>query len=345
MAIKEAILQENLGKEVRCLVCERKCVIPEDKTGFCKTRKNIKGKIYTLVYGEISSLNANPIEKKPLYHFFPGSKALTVGTWGCNFTCPWCQNYEISKFPEKIGQGIYLSPEKFIELVKIYNCQGTSISFNEPTLLLEYSIDVFKLAKFYGYYNTYVTNGYMTEQALNLLIEAGLDGMNIDIKGNKEVVAHYCGVDVEKIWRNAKIAKKKGVWVEITTLVIPGINDSEDILRGIAKRIKNELGKDTPWHINRYFPAYKFEWEVYIPPTPIKTLEKARNLGKEEGLEYVYCGNVPGHPFENTYCPECNFLLIRRYALKLIEYNLSFNKECPNCKRKIPIINTIRSKQ
>lgn len=339
MAIKEAILQENLGKEVRCLTCERKCVISEDKTGFCKTRKNIKGKIYTLVYGEISSLSANPIEKKPLYHFFPGSKALTIGTWGCNFTCPWCQNYEISKFPEKIGTGIYLSPEKFIELIKIYNCQGTSISFNEPTLLLEYSIDVFRLAKSYGYYNTYVTNGYMTEEALNLLIEAGLDSMNIDIKGDKEAVARYCGADVEKVWRNAKIAKEKGVWVEITTLVIPGINDDENVLRGIAKRIKNELGKDTPWHVNRYFPAYKFEWEVYVSPTPIKTLEKAITIGKEEGLEYVYCGNVPGHPFENTYCPECNFLLIKRYALKVIEYNLSSNNKCPNCGKDIPIIN------
>ncbi len=338
MAFKEAILQESLGQEVRCLTCEKKCIISEGATGFCKTRKNIGGKIYTLVYGEISSLSANPIEKKPFYHFFPGSKALTVGTWGCNFTCPWCQNYEISKFPEKIGKGIYLSPEKFIELIKIYNCQGTSISFNEPTLLLEYSLDVFKLAKYYGYYNTYVTNGYMTEKALFLLIEAGLDAMNIDIKGDERVVAHYCGADVEKIWRNARIAKEKGIWIEITTLIIPGVNDSEEILRNIAKRIKNELGKDTPWHVNRYFPAYKFEWESYHPPTSLETLEKARYIGKDEGLEYVYCGNVPGHFFENTYCPKCNFLLIKRYALRVLEYKLTFDNKCPQCGKKIPII-------
>ncbi|MCX8042394.1 MAG: AmmeMemoRadiSam system radical SAM enzyme [Thermodesulfobacteriaceae bacterium] len=338
MAIKEALLQESLGKEAKCLTCERKCVIPEGAIGFCKTRKNIGGKIYTLVYGEISSLSANPIEKKPLYHFFPGSKALTVGTWGCNFTCPWCQNYEISKFPERIGKGLYLSPEKFIELVKKYHCQGTSISFNEPTLLLEYAIEVFKLAKSHGYYNTYVTNGYMTEEALVLLIEAGLGAANIDIKGDKETVTRYCGADVEKVWRKAKIAKEKGVWIEITTLLIPGINDDEKTLRSIAQRIKNELGKETPWHVNRYFPAYQFEWDFYVPPTPIETLERARSIGKEEGLEYVYCGNVPGHPFENTYCPKCNFLLIKRYALNLLEYNL-VNKRCPNCKKEIPIIN------
>lgn len=338
MAIKEVILQESLGKEVRCLTCERKCIIPENAMGFCKTRKNISGKLYTLVYGEISSLSANPIEKKPLYHFFPGTKALTVGTWGCNFTCPWCQNYEISKFPEKIGEGIYISPEKFIKLVKELKCQGTSISFNEPSLLLEYSIDVFKLAKSCGYYNTYVTNGYMTKEALFLLIEAGLDAMNIDIKGNKEKVAKYCGADLEKVWRNAKIAKEKGIWIEITTLVIPGINDDEDTLRTIARRIKDELGENTPWHVNRYFPAYKFEWEVYVPPTPVETLEKARFIGKEEGLEYVYCGNIPGHPFENTYCPKCNFLLIKRFALSMIEYNISPEKRCPNCGKRIPII-------
>lgn len=342
MALKEALLQKKIGKDTQCLTCERRCIIPENTTGFCKTRKNIEGKIYTLVYGEIASLSANPIEKKPLYHFFPGTKALTIGTWGCNFVCPWCQNYEISKFPELIGQGIYLSPERFIELLKVYNCKGTSISFNEPTLLLEYALEVFTLARSYGYYNTYVTNGYMTKEALLLLIEAGLDAMNIDIKGDKKAVAYYCGAEVEKVWRNAQIAKERGVWIEITTLVIPGINEDEKTLRNIARRIKLELGHETPWHINRYFPAYRFEKEVYIPPTPIEVLEKGRRIGKEEGLKYVYCGNVPGSPYENTYCPNCNFLLIKRYALKLIENNLTSEKKCPNCGEKIPVIDSLQ---
>ena len=341
MRIKEAILQENLNGKIRCLTCERKCTISENSTGFCKTRKNINGKIYTLVYGEISSLSANPIEKKPFHHFWPGSIALTAGTWSCNFDCPWCQNHEISKSPEMIGMGEYISPEKFIELMKKLKCQGTSFSFNEPTLLLEYAIDVFKIAKSQGYYNTYVTNGYMTKEALMLLIDAGLDAMNIDIKGDKEAVEKYCKADVEKVWRNAKIAKENGIWIEITTLVIPGVNDEETILRNIAKRIKIELGPDTPWHITRYYPAYKFLSEIYVPPTPIKTLEKAIIIGKEEGLNYVYCGNVPGHPFENTYCPKCNSLLIKRFGLKLLECYLSEDKKCPNCKEKIPIIGKI----
>uniref|UniRef100_A0A7C4P088 AmmeMemoRadiSam system radical SAM enzyme n=1 Tax=Thermodesulfobacterium geofontis TaxID=1295609 RepID=A0A7C4P088_9BACT len=338
MRIKEALLQERLNGEVKCLTCERKCIISEGATGFCKTRKNIGGKLYTLVYGEISSLSANPIEKKPLYHFWPGTLALTVGTWSCNFTCPWCQNYEISKAPEMIGKGTYISPENFIEIMKKLNCQGTSISFNEPTLLLEYAVDVFKLAKSYGYYNTYVTNGYMSEKALELLIEAGLDGMNIDIKGDKKVVKLYCNADVEKVWRNAKIAKEKGVWVEITTLVIPGVNDDINILKEIAKRIKDELGEETPWHVNRYFPAYEFYRKIYVPPTPIKTLEEGIEIGKDIGLKYVYCGNVPGHKFENTYCPDCGTLLIKRYALSVLEYNISKDKRCPNCKKKIPIV-------
>lgn len=339
MKLKKALLQEVVEDDkVRCLTCEKRCIIPENELGFCKTRKNIGGELYTLIYGEISSISANPIEKKPLYHFFPGTKALTVGSWGCNFTCPWCQNYEISKFPEKIGQGIYISPEKFIELVQEYKCAGTSISFNEPTLLLEYSIDVFKLARKKGFYNTYVTNGYMTEEALDLLIEAGLDAMNIDIKGEDKIVQKYCGAEVEKVWRNAKKAKNKGVWIEITTLVIPGINDDEKTLRSIAQRIREELGKDTPWHVNRYYPAYKFEWEVYVPPTPVKTLEKAIKIGKEEGLEYVYCGNVLGHPLESTYCPECKSLLIKRYGLKLTKNNLGKDKKCPQCGKEIPII-------
>jgi pyruvate formate lyase activating enzyme len=197
-----------------------------------------------------------------------------------NFTCPWCQNYEISKAPEMIGKGTYISPENFIEIMKKLNCQGTSISFNEPTLLLEYAVDVFKLAKSYGYYNTYVTNGYMSEKALKLLIEAGLDGMNIDIKGDKKVVKLYCNADVGKVWRNAKIAKEKG----------------------------------------------------------IKTLEEGIEIGKDIGLKYVYCGNVPGHKFENTYCPDCGTLLIKRYALSVLEYNISKDKRCPNCKKEIPIV-------
>jgi len=335
---REALLCESFGDKVQCHTCERHCIISEGETGFCATRKNIGGILCTLEYGDISSISANPIEKKPLFHFYPGTRALTIGSWSCNFTCPWCQNYEISKSPQNIGQGRYISPAAFIALVRRYNCQGTSVSFNEPTLLLEYSLDIFELARNEGYYNTYVTNGYMTKQALELLVAHGLNAMNIDIKGEAETVRRFCTADVDVVWRNAVWAKGQGVWVELTTLVIPGVNDSDDGLRRIAQRIKGELGNAVPWHLTGYYPAYKFRNQSYAPPTPLSTLERARNIGIAEGLRFVYIGNVPGHPYENTYCPNCQHSLIERYGFSLTRYSVSPDRHCPYCGEEIPII-------
>jgi pyruvate formate lyase activating enzyme len=336
--IREALLYEKLEEGVRCDTCERHCKIGPGKSGFCSTRKNIDGKLYTLEYGDISSISANPIEKKPLFHFRPGSRALTVGTFSCNFTCPWCQNYRISKSSPLEERGEDISPEEFLKLMKRYNCQGTSMSFNEPTLLFEYSLEIFVLTRREGYYNTFVTNGYVTSEALGLLIDHGLDAMNVDIKGSAEVVKKYCDADVEMVWRNAREAKKRGVHIEITTLIIPGVNDDEVCLRGISSRIREDLGKSTPWHVTRYQPAYKFETELYVPPTDIKTLERAREIGQREGLKYIYLGNVPGHPYENTYCPKCGEELIRRYIFDIMKISLTQDKRCPKCGEEIPII-------
>ena len=336
--VKEALLYKSLGNKVQCHTCERRCLITEGETGFCATRKNINGRLYTLEYGDISSIGANPIEKKPFFHFYPGTKALTIGSWSCNFTCPWCQNCDISKSPQNIGQGQYIKPERFIELVRKYHCRGTSVSFNEPTLLFEYSLDIFELAKHEGYYNTYVTNGYMTVPALDMLAAHGLDAMNIDIKGEAEAVRRFCAADVNIVWRNAAWAKGRGVWVELTTLIMPGVNDTEDGLNRMARRIKSELGNDIPWHMTRYYPAYKFRDESYVPPTPLSTLETARGIGIAEGLKYVYIGNMPGHPYENTYCPRCQHCLIERYGFNITRYNISPDKHCPYCGEEIPII-------
>jgi pyruvate formate lyase activating enzyme len=336
--IREALFYEPVGDKVCCHTCERHCLIAQGEVGFCATRQNIGGRLYTLEYGDISSISANPIEKKPLFHFYPGTKALTIGSWSCNFTCPWCQNYDISKSPQNIGRGRYISPTAFIELVAKYHCQGTSVSFNEPTLLLEYSLDIFTLARDKGYYNTYVTNGYMTQQALERLVAQGLDAMNIDIKGEAEAVRRFCTADVNLVWRNAAWAKEKGVWVELTTLLIPGVNDSADGLSRIARRIKKELGDDTPWHLTSYYPAYKFASEPYVSSTPLPTLERAREIAREEGIKYVYIGNVPGHPCENTYCPGCGQSLIERYSFSIIKYNITRDKRCPYCGEEIPII-------
>lgn len=326
--LREALLQERTGGKVRCNVCERRCAIVPGGLGWCRTRQNRDGTLVTLIYGAVSSLEANPIEKKPFYHFYPGTFALTSGSWSCNFGCPWCQNWSISKTPPQ-GQGEYISAERFVELTEEYGCQGTSISFNEPTLSLEWSLDVFRLARERGLYNTYVTNGYMTPEALALLIDAGLDAMNIDIKGDAAAVKKHCkGIDVEKVWAICKLARSRGVHIEVTTLVIPTVNDTDTTLRGIAERIASDLGPEVPWHISRYYPAYRFT----EPHTPLHTLEHAWQIGKEAGLDFVYLGNVPGHSHDNTYCPGCGALLIRRRGFDVLQ-NAVRDRRCPKCGR------------
>lgn len=332
--VRRALLGEELpDKRVRCNLCERRCKLAPGALGFCKTRKNIGGKLYTLVYGDISSISANPIEKKPFYHFWPGSVALTIGTWSCDLTCPWCQNWHISKSPPNPKLANYLSPEEFVAQALRERCQGTSISFNEPTLLFEYSLDVFRLARKQELYNTYVTNGHMTLEALRMFHGAGLDAMCIDAKGDAAAVRKYCGGDIEVVWRNVREAKKLGMHVEVVNLIIPGINDRDEQLRELAKRHLREAGKQTPLHFTAYYPAYKFD----APPTPVATLERARDMAVSEGIEFVYLGNVPGHRYENTYCPGCGELLIERRGLELVEARLA-NGRCPSCGREIPII-------
>ncbi|MHA1379999.1 MAG: AmmeMemoRadiSam system radical SAM enzyme [Candidatus Helarchaeota archaeon] len=333
--IKKALLFNTEGDKIRCLTCEHRCILKKGQTGKCKTRQNLDGIMYTLIYGDISSISLNPIEKKPFFHFYPNSRALTIGSYSCNFDCPWCQNYEISKRQPIIESCNYISPEKIVKIAINRNAHGISYSFNEPTLLLEHSLETFRAAKKNNLYTNYVTNGYMTLNALKLLIESGLDAMNIDIKGNVQTVKKYCGADVDKVFRNAKYAVEKEIHVEITTLVITEVNDDDHTLRKIASRILRDLGEKTPWHVTRYFPQYKFN----NPPTPIKTLEKARKIGFEEGLLYVYIGNVLGHSGENTYCPNCGKLLIERNIFDVTKNNLTKNNTCPNCGFKIQLIN------
>jgi pyruvate formate lyase activating enzyme len=328
--VREALLQECVGGKVRCNVCERRCLVVPGGQGWCRTRRNRDGRLVTTIYGAVSSLSANPIEKKPFYHFHPGTHALTAGSWSCNFGCPWCQNHPISKTP--FGHCDYVSPERFIALCRETFCQGASISFNEPTLSLEWSLDAFRLARAGGLYNTYVTNGYMTPEALRLLVETGLDAMNVDIKGDPAAVRRFCkGVDVEKVWSLCRLAHASGVHVEITTLVIPSVNDSEATLRGIAGRIAAELGGDVPWHVSGYLPAYRFT----APPTPRRTLERAWEIGKEAGLSFVYVGNLPGHRLEHTACPKCGELLIKRLGFE-VTLNAMRAGCCPACGYRLP---------
>jgi pyruvate formate lyase activating enzyme len=279
------------------------------------------------------------MEKKPFYHFWPGSYALTIGSWSCNSACAWCQNYHISKVPPDPSRSEYLTPERFVELVERYGCNATSISFNEPTLSFEWSIDVFELARARGFRNTFVTNAYMSLEALKRLRDAGLDALCIDVKGDAEAVRKYCGLDVEVVWRNVREARRSGMHVEIVNLIIPGVNDREGQIRELVERHLREAGREAPLHFTAYYPAYRFD----APPTPVSRLERARKLAVSEGVCFAYIGNVPGHPYENTYCPDCGELLIERYGFEVLKNKIESGK-CPKCKVKIPIVGKIRAR-
>jgi pyruvate formate lyase activating enzyme len=334
-SVSESRLYQKVDKDnVRCLLCHRNCIIAENRVGFCKTRKNIGGRLYTLVYGDISSISVNPIEKKPFYHFHPGSEALTVGTWSCNFTCPWCQNFMLSKVEPDPTRAVHIPPEELVRKACVLRCKGTSFSFNEPTLLFEYALDVFPLAHKRGLYNTYVSNGYMTREALEALAAAGLDAIKFDIKGTSDVVKKYCGADIEHIWDNVRLARELGLHIELVNLIIPGLNDGENMLKEVIRNALNYGGEYTPLHFTRFFPSYKL---IDREPTPISTLERAYELAKRVGLKYVYLGNVPGHQYESTYCHNCGTLLIDRAGFEIFKYNLNKGR-CLKCNTKIPIV-------
>jgi len=335
-SVREATLYEKLrNHKVKCGLCERRCVIHPGNRGFCKTRLNMDGALLTLIYGDLSALESRPIEIKPFFHFWPGSTALTFSTWSCNFDCVWCQNHHLSKAePNPTKSSHFFHPEKIVNLALHQQDDGLCASFQEPTLLTEWVLPVFRLGSDKGRYSCYVSNGYMTLEALKLLKEAGMTGLKIDVKGDKETYKKYCGgADVEKVWRNAKEAKKMGFHVEIVNLVVPGVNDDEECLRWIIKNHLKTLGAEAPLHFTRYNPAYKFS----SPSTKVEVLEKAYNMARKEGLTYPYLGNVQGHKYENTYCPNCGDMLIQRYGYTITLYKVTEDKKCSKCGQLIPI--------
>ncbi|HIH62501.1 MAG TPA: AmmeMemoRadiSam system radical SAM enzyme [Methanobacteriales archaeon] len=324
--MKTSPFYKNINEKIQCTLCERRCKLSNKEYGTCNVRFNKNGKLYTLTYGRLSAIESRPIEIKPFYHYWPGSTSLTIATYSCNFSCPWCQNYHISR---SLPSGPYTPPEAVIKKALINHDKGLCISFQEPTLLTEYAIDLFQLGRKHDLYACYVSNGYMTLEALMALVEAGLTGLNIDIKGGEEVYEKYCGgVDVYKVWRNVKKALENGVHVEIINLVITGVN--EDDIDWVIENHLKFAGEDTPLHFTRYYPAYKFT----NPPTSIEVLEEAVQKAQKAGINYVYIGNVPGHKFEHTYCPRCKSLLIKRSSYRIIDYRIRDNR-CPECGKKI----------
>jgi pyruvate formate lyase activating enzyme len=331
---KETYLYRNIkDNKVECLTCQRRCVISEGKKGWCYTRVNREGKLYSLIYGEVSSLSINPIEKKPVFHFFPGSRWLSLGSFGCNFRCPGCQNWKTAHWKEGAMYSLYLPPEESVTKAKVAGCIGISWTFNEPALWFEYTLDSAKYARYQGLFTNYVTNGYMTEEALDA-IAPFLDVYRVDIKGFSEKTYQRIGhiKDYRKILETTKKAKEHKMHVEVVTNIIPMINDDEKELRGIASWIRNSLGPETPWHVTRFHPHLELK---HLSPTPIHVLERAWSIGKEEGLWYVYVGNVLGHQRENTYCHTCGELLVERYVFDIVTNRIK-NGKCSHCGSTIP---------
>jgi len=330
--MKEAYLYKKLpDKKVQCQNCAHYCMIEQGKRGICGVRENKEGRLYSLVYGKAAAINVDPIEKKPFFHFLPSTYSLSVATVGCNFRCLYCQNWDISQGPKpknSIPAGQEISPQEIVKMALENNTPSISYTYTEPTVFLEYALDTMKIAKKAGLKNNWVTNGFMSEEALNLIVPY-LNAANIDLKGfTEEFYQKICGAQLKPVLETLKRMKKKKIWIEVTTLVIPTLNDDEKTFKGIANFIKKELSKETPWHVTQF--SGRISWQLKdLQDTPVETLEKAYQIGKKAGLKYVYTGNVPGLPSEDTFCPKCGALAIDR--MNYIIHRYDKNGKCPKC--------------
>jgi pyruvate formate lyase activating enzyme len=327
--IKEALLYEKKdGLSVHCCLCNHHCKISDSEFGFCRVRENREGKLYTHAYGEVVAANNDPIEKKPLYHFLPGSRTFSIATAGCNFHCGFCQNWQISQAPIQKGMDLNnarLLPEDVVDHALSQHCKSISYTYTEPTIFFEYALETSRIAKESKLKNIMVTNGYMTLDAINM-IAPYLDACNVDLKAfNDDFYNKTCHGHLKPVLRSIKEIKKLGIWVEITTLIIPDQNDSENELTAIAQFIAG-LDVNIPWHISRFHPDYEFSDGI---STPIDTMVNTREIGKSAGLKYIYKGNVLGDVAE-TQCAKCGTPLVRRNGF-FVDMNRIKNSACPSC--------------
>ncbi|MEE8432313.1 MAG: AmmeMemoRadiSam system radical SAM enzyme [Candidatus Desulfatibia sp.] len=327
----EAYLYEPLeNQQVKCNLCNHRCVIKDGRRGLCNVRENQEGTLKTLVYGRLISQAVDPIEKKPLYHFYPGSLSYSVATVGCNFRCRFCQNADIAQMPtEQKGliMGNYCTPEEVVNQTVQAGCQSISYTYTEPTVYFEFAFETAKLASAKGIQNIFVTNGYMTAEALHM-INPYLDAANVDLKAfTEDFYKTYCGARLKHVKESLILMKSLGIFVEVTTLLIPGLNDDKKELEDLAAFVADDLGSETPWHISRFHPTYKL---TDRPSTPVATLIAAREIGIKAGLKYVYLGNVPGEGGEKTFCYQCGKILIDRWGFHVKE-NLIKDGLCTHC--------------
>ena len=338
---REALLYDRLqGGAVRCRVCQWECRIPEGKLGVCRTRLNEGGTLYTLIYGETSSVAVDPIEKKPLFHFHPGSRVFSLGTWGCNFHCKHCQNWQISYARPGDGgwvvrgayrgRGEQMTPAETVAAARRYGCAGIAWTYNEPAIWLEHTLESARLAREAGLYTVYVTNGYASQAALDA-IGPYLDAYRVDVKGFGDRLYRELArvARPEGILRMAERARHRwGMHVEVVTNVIPTMNDDPGQLAAIAEWIRDALGPETPWHVTRFFPHAEMR---HLPPTPVATIMAAREIGLRSGLRFVYVGNLAGGDAENSYCPSCGRLAVRRAGFRAEPVGVAPGGRCRHC--------------
>jgi pyruvate formate lyase activating enzyme len=327
----EAYLYERLEEnKVRCGLCSHRCVIKDGRRGICNVRENEAGILKTLVYGKLIARHIDPIEKKPLFHFLPGTLSYSIATVGCNFKCRFCQNADIAQMPSD-GKGTILgtgcTPGEVVDAAQRGGCRSIAYTYTEPTVFFEFAYETAKLAHDKGIRNVFVTNGYMTAAALEM-IAPYLDAANVDLKAFSDTYyKELCGAGLKQVQATLKLMKSLGIFVEVTTLIVPGLNDDPSELKDLASFIVQGLGPETPWHISRFHPTYKL---TDRSSTPVQTLTMAREIGLKAGLKYVYTGNVPGNAAENTFCYSCGETVIERWGFQVGNLQLK-NGRCTKC--------------
>jgi pyruvate formate lyase activating enzyme len=331
----EALLYTALDNDaVRCALCAHRCKIAVGNRGICQVRENRDGQLVSLVYGKLIAQHVDPIEKKPIFHMLPGSRAYSIATVGCNFNCRFCQNADIAQMPSDhqgsiVGRAV--APEAVVADARANACDSIAYTYTEPTVFFEFALDVARLAQAAGLRNIFVTNGYMTAEALEMVLPV-LDAANVDLKSfSDDFYKDVCGARLAPVKNTLKRMKEGGILVEVTTLLIPGLNDSPEELNAIARFLAEDLGPETPWHISRFHPTYRM---TDRPDTPVKTLNLAREIGLAAGLRYVYIGNVPGSGGENTICPDCGNIVINRFHYRS-RTNLIDTNHCAYCHQMI----------
>ena len=337
--MQPANFYKKLGSQaVQCQLCHHFCLIKNNEVGICRVRKNQTGQLFSLVYGYPAAINLDPIEKKPLYHFQPASFSYSLGTYGCNFRCDNCQNWDISqnqKIEKLVNQLTFYSPETIVEQAKLNDCSSISYTYNEPTIFTEYALEIMKLARGQNLKNVWVSNGFMSKDCLTATAPL-LDAINVDLKSmDQDFYQKNCGARLEPVLENLKAIKTAGIHLEITTLVIPTLTDELEMIKRIADFIVNELASDVPWHLSRFSAAISWKLKK-LPDTPAENLFSFYEIGKAAGLKYIYLGNLPGQEKTDTYCPKCSQLAISRLGYEISRQD--HHGRCANCDTSLDII-------